>query len=246
MTVQRIAMWSGPRNVSTALMRAFGNRGDTVVVDEPLYAHYLLETGLEHPGRDEVIARHETDWRTVASSLHAPLPPGIQVHYQKHMAHHLLPHIGRQWLVGLRHAMLIRHPRDMLLSLDQKLATIRLTDTGLPQQWEIFRRLTADGDPTPPVVDAADLLRDPRGVLTELCRRLDLEFRESMLAWPAGPRPTDGVWAKHWYEQVERSTGFAPYRPREGELSAGLVAVEAEACEIYQRLHAFRITAVAP
>lgn len=245
MSIIRIAMWSGPRNVSTALMRSFGNRPDTVVVDEPFYAHYLHATGLAHPGRDEVIARHETDWRRVAAALHAPLPEGSTVHYQKQMSHHLLPHMGRQWLQGLRHAFLIRDPREMLLSLDQKLDRICIEDTGLPQQVEIFESFAArDGTP-PPVVDAADLLRDPGGVLAALCARLGLAFDPHMLSWPAGPRPTDGVWARHWYEQVERSTGFTPWRRRAGELGPELAAVEAACRPLYERLRAHRLIATA-
>ncbi len=244
MTVTRIAMWSGPRNVSTALMRSFGNRADTEVVDEPFYAHYLEATGLAHPGRDEVIARHETDWRRVAEALHAPLPPRVTVHYQKQMSHHLLPHMGREWLAGLRHAFLIRDPREMLLSLDQKLDQIRVQDTGLPQQVEIFEAFAARDGEAPPVVDAADLLRNPRGILAALCERLGITFDPRMLAWPPGPRPTDGIWARHWYDQVERSTGFAPWRPRTGELGVVLEPVEAACRPLYERLHAHRLTAI--
>lgn len=245
LTVARIAMWSGPRNVSTALMRSFGNRADTAVVDEPFYAHYLATTGLAHPGRDEVLAHHETDWRRVAESLHAPLPPGVSVHYQKQMSHHLLPHMGRQWLDGLRHAFLIRDPREMLLSLDRKLERIRVEDTGLPQQVEIFEAFAARDGVAPPVIDAADLLADPPGVLTALCGRLGIPFDPQMLSWPAGPRATDGVWARHWYEQVERSTGFSAWRPRTGTLATALSAVEAACRPLYERLHAHRLTAIA-
>lgn len=243
MTVIRIAMWSGPRNVSTALMRSFGNRADTLVVDEPFYAHYLQTTGLEHPGRDEVIARHDTDWQRVADSLHAPLPPGLTVHYQKQMSHHLLPHMGRRWLHGLRHAFLIRDPREMLLSLDQKLGRIRVEDTGLPQQVEIFDAFASRDATAPPVIDASDLLRNPRGILSALCLRLGIPFDARMLSWPTGTRPTDGVWARHWYEQVERSTGFAPWRPRTGELGPHLAEVEAACRPLYERLRAHCLTA---
>lgn len=238
-------MWSGPRNVSTALMRSFGNRPDTVVVDEPFYAHYLRETGLAHPGRDEVVARHETDWRRVAAALHGPLPDGRTVHYQKQMAHHLLPHVGRQWLQGLHHAFLIRDPREMLLSLDRKLDDLRLEDTGLPQQLGIFESFAASTGAAPPVIDAADLLQDPAGVLGTLCERLGIVFDPSMLRWPPGPRATDGVWARHWYEQVERSTGFAPWQPREGRLDGPLARIEAACRPLYERLRAHRLTAAA-
>ncbi|MGB8326171.1 MAG: hypothetical protein WCE48_01190 [Steroidobacteraceae bacterium] len=238
----RLAMWSGPRNVSTALMRSWGNRPDTFVIDEPLYAHYLLATGRDHPGRDEVIAHHETDCRKVAASLHWPVPPGVRIFYQKHMAHHLLPDIGREWLDGLTHAFLIRDPREMLLSLDQKLEHIDLPDTGLPQQLEVFEHVLRTTGATPPVVDAQDLLRNPRAVLGRLCDAVGVEFSEQMLSWPAGRRDTDGIWARYWYDQVERSTGFTLWRARSGELAAPLVELERQCRPIYERLHAHRLT----
>ncbi|NBP07541.1 MAG: HAD family hydrolase, partial [Gammaproteobacteria bacterium] len=137
-------------------MRSFGNRSDTVVVDEPFYAHYLLATGLSHPGRDEVIAHHDVDWRRVANTLHAPLPAGVTVHYQKHMAHHLLPTMGGAWLDGLTHAFLLRNPEDMLRSLGNKLEEVRIEDTGLPQQLEIFEKITRESGHAPAVIDADD------------------------------------------------------------------------------------------
>lgn len=235
-------MWSGPRNVSTALMRSWGNRGDTLVIDEPFYGHYLAKTGAGHPGRDEVIAHQETDWRKVAAHLLGPVPPGTRVFYQKHMSHHLLPDMERDWLPGLTHAFLIRDPREMLLSLEQRLNAIALPDTGLPQQLEIFDAVRRQTGTVPPVIDARDLLGNPRGVLSELCVRLDVPFTARMLSWPAGRRDTDGIWARHWYDQVERSTGFAPYRSRAGALPPHLDALERECRPYYEALHAHRIT----
>jgi len=234
-------MWSGPRNVSTALMRAWGNREDTVVVDEPFYGHYLATTGANHPGRDEVIAQQECDWRKVVEQLHAPLPPEVRVYYQKHMSHHLLPNMGRDWLQGLTHAFLIRDPRDMLLSLDQKLDEFAMPDTGLPQQVEIFDAVRRQTGRVPAVVDSKDLLADPERMLRALCGRLDVSFTPRMLTWPAGRRTTDGVWARHWYDQVEMSTGFVPYRPKTGELPAHLEALERECRPYYEQLSAHRL-----
>ncbi len=237
----RIAMWSGPRNLSTALMRSFGNRSDTQVVDEPFYAHYLEVTQVEHPGRDEVLAAQERDWRKVAESLHAPLPAGVSVHYQKHMAHHLLPTMGRDWLAGLTHAFLLRNPADMLRSLGNKLARVRLEDTGLPQQLEIFERLRAETGATPPVIDADDLLDDPEGMLRALCAAIGIGFEPRMLHWPPGRRETDGVWAKYWYESVERSSGFERW-PRSTEpLPAPLADIEREARPLHAAMHVVRI-----
>jgi hypothetical protein len=206
----RLALWSGPRNLSTAFMRSWGNRVDTAVVDEPFYAHYLRTTGLDHPGREEILARHETDWRRVVDALLAPLPAGIEILYQKQMSHHLLPDMGRDWLGEMTHAFLIRDPRPMLASLGGKLGRFDLLATGLPQQVEIFEYVLRTTGRVPPVVDAADLLAAPEAVLRALCGALGVPFSDRMLRWPPGPRSTDGIWARHWYERVERSSGFEP------------------------------------
>lgn len=232
----RLAVWSGPRNISTALMRSFGQRGDTIVCDEPLYAHYLRVTGRDHPGADEVIEAHDSDWARVARWLTGPLPAGRRVFYQKHMAHHLLPEIGRTWLDQLTHVFLIREPRAMLASLAKHLDQPTLADTGLPQQWEIFERESQRLGRTPPVIDARDLLANPRAGLTALCHAVGLEFEEAMLGWPPGLRPTDGVWAKHWYQEVETSTGFRPLSERPTTLPSRLEPLADECASYYQRL----------
>jgi len=235
-------MWSGPRNVSTAFMRSWENRPDTVVVDEPFYAHYLQVTGLEHPGRDEVIAQHETDWQRVVERLLAPLPPGVEVFYQKQMSHHLLPHMGREWLDAVTHAFLIRDPAPMLVSLGEKLGDVALEATGLPQQVEIFEHVLCTTGRVPPVVDAADLLAAPEAMLRKLCAALGIAFSERMLSWPPGRRATDGVWARHWYERVERSSGFETAEPSPVPRLAGRAAeLEARCRPLYERLHAHRL-----
>ncbi|MCB9899032.1 MAG: HAD family hydrolase [Planctomycetes bacterium] len=240
--VLRIAMWSGPRNVSTALMRAFGARDDTLVCDEPLYAHYLRSTGLPHPGADEIVRTHESDWRVVAAWLTGPLPDGARVFYQKHMAHHLLPEVGREWLAGLSHAFLIREPSAMLTSLVEVLPEPRLEDTGLPQQVELFDTLRRAGL-DPPVVCGRELLLDPEGVLRQLCARLDLAFQPTMLRWEPGPRPTDGCWGRFWYASTWASTGFAPYREKAVPVPERLRDVLARADALYATLHAHRLRA---
>src|SRR5215475_1314395 len=180
----RIAMWSGPRNISTAMMRAWGNRPDTFVCDEPLYAHYLLKTGVDHPGRDEVIAHHETDWHKVAAWLTGPAPEGKAIFYQKHMTHHLLPEIDRGWLKHLIHCFLIRDPGEMLTSLIKVTPNPRLEDTGLRQQCELFDYVRRDLGQKPPIMDAADVLKNPHGALTRLCDHLGIPFTRDMLSWP--------------------------------------------------------------
>jgi len=232
--VARLAMWSGPRNISTALMRSWENRPDTVVVDEPLYGHYLAVTGLDHPGREEVIAAGETDWRVVVEILLEPVP-SARVHYQKHMAHHLTPDVGRDWIAGLTNVLLIRDPREVVASYVKAREQVTVDDLGLPQQVALYHGLAADGKP-PPVIDAADFLRRPEAHLRMLCDLADVDFDDRMLHWPPGRRASDGVWAPHWYSAVWESTGFAPYRRREVELTGNPAAVAEECAPLYQRL----------
>ena len=237
-------MWSGPRNISTALMRSWGNREDTVVVDEPFYAYYLAVTGRDHPGRETVIAHHETDWRRVVDMLLAPQPRGMEIFYQKQMAHHLLPGIGRDWIGQMSHAFLIRDPHAMLASLAEKLEAFSLADTGLAQQVEIFDYVSATTGRVPPVIDSADLLADPEAVLRRLCDTLGVPFSARMLAWPPGGRDSDGIWAPWWYARVEQSTGFAPPDTRPpAALPESLQALEAECRPLYQKLWRHRLTA---
>ena len=237
----RIAMWSGPRNISTAMMRAWENRPDTAVVDEPFYAHYLKATGIDHPGRDEVIAAHEADWRRVVDRLTGPVPGGKPVFYQKHMAHHMLPGIDLAWLDDAANVFLIRDPRAVIASYVKTRRTVTLEDTGLPQQQALFERLRDRTGRAPVVIDAAQVLADPRGVLGRLCAALEVAFDDRMLSWPAGPRPTDGVWAKYWYHAVERSTGFQQAGPTVPALPADLEALAARCGPAYRALSEHRL-----
>jgi len=237
----RIAMWSGPRNISTALMRSWGNRPDTHVWDEPLYAHYLERTGKDHPGADEVIAHHEKDWREVVRRLTGPVPQEKTIFYQKQMAHHLLPEIERGWLDEVTNCFLIRDPREMLTSLAHKLDEPLLEDTGLPQQVEIFEQVRRAGGRIPPVIDAKDVLQNPERMLGLLCAALGIEWMAEMLHWPAGRRETDGVWAKYWYENVEASTGFGPYRPKDEPVPTHMEGLYERCLEHYRELASHRL-----
>ncbi len=231
-------MWSGPRTVSTALMRSFGNRPDTVVADEPLYAFYLARTKIDHPGRDEIVASMPTGWREVLDGLTtAPLPAGKSVYYGKHMTHHLLPEVDRAALAPLRHAYLIRDPAELLASYAKVRSEPTLADLGIVQQAEIF------GAYPGPVIDSRDLLENPEGVLRALCAALAIPFTTAMLSWPPGPRDTDGVWGPYWDESVWRSTGFGPYRPPDGPLPARLAALAGRCRPYYEQLHAHRLLA---
>jgi hypothetical protein len=231
--VIRIAMWSGPRNVSTALMRSFGARPDCAVVDEPLYAFYLAATGLDHPGRAEVLASQPTHWAEAVAALRRPC--GKPVQYEKHMAHHLLPEVGRDWLGEVTNAYLIRDPAHVVASYAKVRGAPTLEDLGYPQQVEIFRNHGG------PVLDSAALLRDPAGQLRKLCAQLGIEFDEAMLSWPAGRRDSDGVWAPHWYAAVERSTGFAPYRDEPADVPPELAHLVEAAQPFYDELAAHRL-----
>jgi hypothetical protein len=234
----RIAMWSGPRNLSTALMRAFENRPDCAVSDEPFYAAYLALSGKQHPMREEVLRHHERDWRRVAEAMTGEAPAGAAIWYQKHMTHHMLPGIGRDWMRACRHAFLIRHPARVLASYAAKRETVTLQDIGFKEQELLFEEAQGLLGETPPVVDADALLAEPRRVLGALCEALSIPFSAAMLSWPVGPRSSDGVWAAHWYDAVNRSTGFAPVRPMPALADARLRTVEAEALPIYERLAA--------
>ena len=222
--VVRLAMWSGPRNISTALLRAWENRPDSMVVDEPLYAHFLDVTGIDHPGREAVIAQGETDWRVAVDSLFRPVPDGVAVFYQKHMAHHLTSDIDRSWIARLTNVLLIREPREVVASYLRSREIVTAEDIGLPQQIRLYDELVAAGG-TPQVIDSADFLQQPELYLRALCEEHGLAFTSRMLHWPAGPRDTDGLWAPYWYDAVLHSTGFEPYRPRE-------VALEGQAAEV--------------
>jgi Sulfotransferase domain len=237
----RIAMWSGPRNVSTAMMRSFGARCDTVVVDEPLYAHYLAVTGLDHPGREQILASQPCRWPEAVRRLLEPGPPGVAVQYQKHMTHHLLPGMGpgtgdgEDWMAGLTHAFLIRDPARVIASYARVRAEPTLADLGFEQQRRLFRRFGG------PVVDTDDLLRDPATVLGRLCAALGIEFQPAMLSWPAGPRDTDGVWAPYWYASVNASTGFAAPALTPAEVPTRLRPLVEESRPFYEELAAHRI-----
>jgi hypothetical protein len=235
-----LSMWSGPRNVSTALMYSFRQRGDTRVVDEPLYGHYLRVTRACHPAAREVMAQMECDGESVLRRMVSE-PVEARVLFFKNMAHHLTG-LGRSFLPKLTHALLTRDPREMLPSLARVLPSPTLADTGLVQQCGILDHELAAGR-RPLVIDARELLLDPPGVLGQVCSRLGLQFDPAMLAWPAGPKPEDGPWAPHWYANVHRSTGFTPYREPDGDFPEELVELLEECEAYYRRLRRHAISA---
>jgi len=226
------------------MMRAFENRPDTTVVDEPFYAAFLAATGLEHPMGDAVMASQPTDWRAVAEAMAGPVPGGRPVYYQKHMTHHMLPAFGLDWTAACTNAFLIRDPARVLASYVKKREHPTLADIGVERQAELFEREADRLGRAPPVIEGVDVLADPRGALGRLCAAVGIPFSDAMLAWPAGPRDSDGVWAPAWYDAVERSTGFDVARAEEdpAPLHAALQRLAEAARPFYERLaaHALR------
>ena len=241
MTV-RIAMWSGPRNISTAMMRSFENRTDCAVSDEPFYAAYLAATGLVHPMLDEVLRSQPNDWRDVVAALVGPAPADRPIWYQKHMCHHMLPDFGIEWSDACRNAFLIRAPGKVLASYVVKRADVTLAEIGIVRQAEIFDRIASRTGAAPPVIDTAQMLVDPRTTLIALCAALGIPFSDRMLHWPAGHRDSDGVWAPAWYDAVERSTGFAGPSAADGAtLREDLRPIADAAQPYYESMARYRI-----
>lgn len=231
----RVAMWSGPRNISTAMMRAWENRPDCVVVDEPFYACYLRATGIDHPMRDEVIASQSTDWTVVARQL-TEGDCEADVFYQKHMTHHLLKGIDLSWTKHLHHCFLVRDPYEVVSSYARKRDSVTTDDIGIIRQLELYEEISDITGQFIPVIDAKRVLLDPRVALIALCERLGIPFTDTMLHWPPGRRSSDGVWAPHWYQAVEQSTGFEPYRERDIDLSDEQREVAAQSKAAYRAL----------
>lgn len=239
-----IAMWSGPRNISTAMMRSWGSRADAFVTDEPLYAHYLLETGVDHPGREEVLAHHEADLDKVIRWLTGPIPDGKRIWYQKHMAHHITGPVQAglgDWIGKLTNCFLIRDPGEMITSYIKVVPEPTAADLGLPQQVDLFEFEKMRTGRVPPVLDSQDVLENPRRMLGLLCEAVGVEFDEAMLSWDAGPREADGVWAKYWYGSVEASTGFAPYTAKDEAVPARLKGVHEQCDVLYEQLAVHRL-----
>lgn len=238
---KRIAMWSGPRNISTAMMRAWENRGDCDVWDEPLYGHYLHKTGIPHPGAEEIIADQGTDWVSITDRCASDSPRRKLLFYQKHMTLHLLPEIDRGWLSSLTNCFLIREPERVISSYTAVRDQATLDDIGFIQQAELFDYVTEMSGEIPIVIDSREFLLNPEGMLRKLCERLEIAFDDRMLSWPSGPRDSDGVWAKYWYDSVWNSAGFAPYFEKPLKLESREQSIAEEARPYYERLYQHRL-----
>ncbi len=239
----KIAMWSGPRNLSTALMYSFAARGDCAVWDEPFYAAYLAASDLDHPMRDEILAAGQQDADRVAAACLGRIPGGKVVYYQKHMAHHMLPDFPRDWLSSCANVFLIRHPARVIASYAAKREAPVFGDLGFGQQLELFEAAAVLSGNMPPVIDSHDLRDDPEGILRALCRAIDLPYTDRMLSWPAGGHASDGVWARHWYGAVHKSTGFAEPEPELPAIDARFAPLLERAMPIYKKLSEYALTA---
>ncbi len=237
----KIAMWSGPRNLSTALMYSFAARGDCAVWDEPFYSAYLAATATEHPMRDAVIAAGQPDARKVAAACTGPIPQGQSLFYQKQMTLHMIPTFDRGFMRQLTNVFLIRHPARVVASYSKKRESPTLADIGYAQQAELFDEVADWLGHAPVVIDCADIRANPETVLRGLCAALGIEFRASMLHWPSGPKPYDGAWAPHWYGAVHASTGFEGAEGPLPPLAGDYARLSEAALPYYERLAAQKL-----
>jgi len=236
-----IAMWSGPRNLSTAMMRSFENRKDTAVLDEPFYAHYLDKTGLEHPGRDEVLKSQSTNWDDVTRLCTGLVPQNKRIWYQKHMAQHNLKGYDIRWIKNVKNCLLIRDPKYVIASYDKEFPLKDERMLGYEQQIEIIQFLEKEHGMTPPIIDSNDILKEPENMLRKLCRVLGINFSKRMLKWPKGKRESDGIWAPYWYNRVEKSTSFIPYKKKQIKLRDDLLPIYNRCMVFYSKMYKKRL-----
>ena len=234
-------MWSGPRNISTALMRSWESRSDTFVIDEPFYAHYLSVTNVDHPGRDEIIQNGETDQSVVSKGLISDIDDSCSIYFQKHMTHHMIPSVGRDWMKDVVNCFLIRDPKDMILSYTKVNSNLSMHSLGLEEQYELFEYVTKINGRAPHVVDSKDILLDPRETLRLLCEKIGVVFSEEMLSWSKGVRDTDGIWAKYWYDNVINSTGFNTYTEKNEVIRDEYLQLYEDCLKIYEKLSKHKI-----
>jgi len=237
----KIAMWSGPRNLSTAMMYSFAARGDCAVVDEPFYGAYLKATGLDHPMAAEVIASQSQDPDTVAAECVGAIPQGQSLFYQKHMTLHMIPGFGRDFMRQLTNVFLIRHPARVVASYAKKREGPTLADIGFVQQAELFDEVANWLGHAPLVIDSADIRENPTRALSRLCAALGIPFTDAMLRWPVGPKPYDGVWAPHWYNAVHKSSGFEDPEGDLPDLPSDYAKLAEQAMPHYERLAGYKL-----
>tara|TARA_B100001029_G_C15060841_1_gene458340 strand:+ start:974 stop:1690 length:717 start_codon:yes stop_codon:yes gene_type:complete len=237
--MKTIAMWSGPRNISTALMRSFENRPDTVVTDEPFYAHYLYKTKINHPMKNEIIENGNINWENITNELIGPIPKNKTVWYQKHMSQHNLPGYNLEWINKITNCILIRNPKDVIASFSKKFKLISSNQLGYKQQTVIYN-LTKHNNKVI-IVDADDILKNTEYIIKKLCYKLKIPFYKQMLSWPKGKRQSDGIWSRYWYKEVELSTGFNCYSNNKNTLFKDYYRIYLDCMDDYELLYDIRI-----
>ncbi|KAA3650849.1 MAG: hypothetical protein DWP98_03825 [Bacteroidetes bacterium] len=233
MKTNKINLWASPRNISTAIMYSFAQRKDTIVIDEPFYAAYLKSTGIIHPGQDEILASQNQKFNAVLKEVIQRTYPSENVFF-KQMSHHLLSH-PKDFLLDCKNIILIREPKEMIISFSKVIDSPKLNDLGIKQSYEIFQYLIDKGQ-SPIVIDSNELLKNPKKVLSLVCEKLAIPFDEKMLQWKAGKRPEDGVWSPHWYNNVHQSTGFSPYQKRKEVLEERFEDLYQECLFYYEKI----------
>ena len=239
--ITRIAMWSGPRNISTAMMRSFENRKDTIVIDEPFYAYYLNKTGLNHPLREKVLASQSINFNEIVCLLNGEIPKENTIFYQKHMVHHILSFDNIRWVKNFKNCLLIRHPKEVIISYSKKNKINSIYDLGFVQQVELFEQIKNLTGSYPAVIDSKDILIDPKLHLSKLCNYFDISFTEEMLSWPIGQRMSDGIWGSHWYKNVINSNGFIPYKESEEKINEDDMQFYEDSIEHYNYLISYKL-----
>ena len=237
----RVAMWSGPRNISTAMMRSFENRDDAVVIDEPFYAYYLSKTGVDHPGKKKVLKSQSTNWNHVVSLINGDIPNEKMIWYQKHMVHHIVNDKNIEWVKSFNNFFLIRHPQEVIISYSKQSKIKGINDLGFLQQMNLFKKIKNITGEYPIVFEAKDILSDPEKYLRKMCEYLNISFSNKMLNWPRGPRETDGVWSPYWYKNVIESTSFKPYKVSNEQVSKEYNNLLEECLQHYNYLNSFKI-----
>lgn len=237
----RIAMWSGPRNISTAMMRSFENRDDAVVIDEPFYAYYLSQTGLDHPGREKVLKSQSTNWNHVVNLINGNIPNEKMIWYQKHMVHHIIDDEDIEWVRSFNNFFLIRHPQEVIISYLKQSKIEGINDLGFLHQMNLFKKIKKITGDYPIVFDAKDILSDPKKYLRKMCEYLNISFSNKMLSWPKGRRGTDGVWSLYWYKNVIESTSFKPYIASNEQVPKDYNNLLEECLPYYNYLNSFKI-----
>ena len=236
-----IAMWSGPRNISSAMMRSFENRPDTTVTDEPFYAHYLVKTRIKHPLRKKIIQNSECNFDNIVTYLTGSIPDKKKIWYQKHMAHHNLPGMDIHWTENVTNCFLIRHPKEVILSYEKRFSIDSIDQLGYKQLCILFEFLKKETGKSPPVLDSRDILNHPREILNKLCDKIGISFMDQMLSWPSGRRKSDGMWGQYWYKNVEDSTGFQKYQEKNKILPDKLLSIFKESLSYFDKLYLHRI-----